>query len=478
MRLGKFRRPETSAPARRRYRPMPERLEDRDVPTTLCLVPHGVPLNHTHFHTFQSAYQAAQTGDVIQVEPGADVASVGQGVRGKRVAGGAINTPIITIATTRIGAGEWVEIKGGGGGAEDALVLSAHPRGQGDVTLTLSQDLAMNHTGSGAAVTSLGRLGIVKAITLQGDPIDPRAPVVSPLELPPGTSEVVFNNLDFTAAQGLTVDSDHQAITVENSTLASLTLGIGTTNLDDLITGNTFTGGVLVNGNGGGQAAGDAITDNTFTGAGYLYMINNDDAAVLGNTFSVSPNSYVYGVVATIINCQSVVLDNNTFTVTNPTASSTDLALFYSSYFPGAMSAQVENNVLNTAGKGVGLETGGPVDALVQGNDFRHNAVGVYLYGDGNTVGEVDLGGGPLGSQGQNNFSTFTDAGVANGHFAITMHNTSANDQVYAMDNTWGVSDPGNLVKDSYVNTNANEAVYSGFTPGTGTIIITITISM
>jgi hypothetical protein len=38
-------------------------------------------------------------------------------------------------------------------------------------TLTLIADLNQNHTGAGATVTALGKLGFVKEIALQGDPV-------------------------------------------------------------------------------------------------------------------------------------------------------------------------------------------------------------------------------------------------------------------------------------------------------------------
>ncbi len=464
-----------TAPAGRRFRPVLESLEDRDVLSTLFLVPNSVPVDNSHFHSFQTAYQAAHAGDVIQVEPGAAVSSVGQGVSGHWLSGGAANTNTITIDNPNIGAGEWVEVNGGGGSAENYLfVLSAQPTGQGGVTLTLNQTLTMAHNG-GATVTTLGELGIAKAITLQGDPNDPQAVVASPLETPAGTANVVFNNLDFTNPQGLVLDAGHQNITVENSTVSFLQMSIGAGNANDVVTGNTFTGGAVVNGDGAGLAA-DRVTDNRFTGSGFLYMINNGDSLVSGNTFNVSQNQDPF-VAITLINCPSVLLYNNTVTISNADADTTALFLWDGAYYRQSLTAFVENNVFNTAGKGVGLDTSGAVDAKVEGNDFRGNAVGVYLWGDGNTVGNVDLGGGSFGSQGGNNFSSFTAAGTGNGSFAITLHNTSADDQVYAYGNLWSVPIPPNVVKDRYANSNANEAVYSGFAPGTGEIL-TVDIQM
>ncbi len=468
-RLTNIRRAGTATPPRRSYRPLCESLERRDVMSTLYIVPTGSSTNSTHFHDFDSAYQAATAGDVIQVQHHASVASVGAGITGNRVAGGAINTNTITIDNSKICAGEWVTVTTGNN-QDIVLVQSAQGNGQGGVTLTFNQKLGSDHTGAGTTVVTNGELGIAKAITLQGDPHHSQAPVTSAMELPSGTAHVIFNNLDFTNKQGLTVDDNHQFITVEHSTLPFLGMNIGAGNQSDVLDHDHFTGAVVVNGDGAYLTA-DRVTNNLFTGSGNLYMINNGDSLVSGNVFNVT---YAAGDLpsATIFNCPSILLYGNTFTVHNATGNTTALALSYSSFFPQYMLAYVENNTFNTGGNGVGIDITGPLDAMIQGNDFRYNAVGVYLYGDGSTVGTVDLGGGPLGSSGHNNFSTFTVAGTANGHFAISMHNTSTSDTVYALHNSWSTFFSSGLVKDHYEHTNVADAVYTSYpSPGTGNII-------
>jgi hypothetical protein len=436
--------------------------------STLFIVPVG-PQNATHFHDFQSAYQAATTGDVIQVQHGASVSSVGAGITGDRVSGGAINTNTITITNARIGAGEWVTVATPNVGSEDMLVQQAQRDAQGNVTLTFSQNLGLDHTGGGTTVTTKGELGIAKAITLQGNPHQAQAPVTSGMELPSGAAHVVFFNLRFTNKEGLTVDADHQWISVVDSTLPFLAMGIGEGNAYDLIKGNHITGAAVINGDGDALTA-DQVINNRFTGSGNLYMINNGDALVSGNVFNVT---YTQGDLpsATIFNCPNILLYHNSFVIQNATGNTTALALSYSTFFPQSTYAVVENNTFNTGGNGVGIAISGPLDAIIQGNDFRHNAVGVYLYGDGNTVGTVDLGGGTLGSQGHNNFSGFTAASAATGHFAISMHNTSATDKVYALYNTWSASGSFHAVKDTYVNSGVADAVYNGGSTGTGDII-------
>jgi nitrous oxidase accessory protein NosD len=74
--------------------------------------------------------------------------------------------------------------------------------------------------------------------------------------------------------------------------------------------------------------------------------------------------------------------------------------------------ARVQSNILNTNNMGVGLLLqGGPMfQAVVQSNDFHNNRVGVAVIGNGATAGNVDLGGGTLGSTGGNNFKSFLSA--------------------------------------------------------------------
>jgi hypothetical protein len=473
--LKKLRRCEKSKQASRRIRPTLESLERRDVLSTLFLVPTTTAVDATHFHSFQSAYQAANVGDTIQIEPGASASSIGAGVQGHRLAGGAINTSSITIDNTNIGAGEWVQINGGGGGGEDAFVTAVQQNSPTSETLFLYQPLQMDHTGSGATVVTMGELGIAKAITLQGDPNNAQAVVSSQLETPVNTSGIVFNNLDFSNPQGVLIDAGHQNIHIENSTLSFLQMGIGSGNANDIITNDTFTGSAVINGDSAGLTA-DHITNNHFIDSASLFMINNGDSVVSGNTFDVSQNGNPFTAI-TLVNCPNVLVYDNTVNIGNADSDTTGLFLWQTNFYPQSLTAYVENNVFNTAGKGVGLDTSGAVNAMVQGNDFRDNAVGVYLWGNGTTAGNVDLGGGSFGSLGQNNFSTFTSAGVANGYFAITMHNTAANDQVFAYNNIWNTIDPPNVIKDSYNNANANEAVYSGFQAGTGEIL-TVDIQM
>src|SRR5262245_43817479 len=90
----RFQKMTPSRPTRaaRRGRLCVESLEGRTRLSTLFISPNITAPNATHFHRFQDAYQAAKAGDVIQVEPGAAVKSVGDNFVGVRVAGGAVGT--------------------------------------------------------------------------------------------------------------------------------------------------------------------------------------------------------------------------------------------------------------------------------------------------------------------------------------------------------------------------------------------------
>jgi hypothetical protein len=111
----------------------------------------------------------------------------------------------------------------------------------------------------------------------------------------------------------------------------------------------------------------------------------------------------------------------------------------------------IENDAFITGGTGTGLEfTGGAsVVALVQGNIFENNLVGVAIAGDGTNAGDIDLGGGWLGSEGKNNFSGFTGT---SGHYAIALNDTDAASTVYALDNKFSVADPNAAVQDAASN--------------------------
>jgi hypothetical protein len=102
--------------------------------------------------------------------------------------------------------------------------------------------------------------------------------------------------------------------------------------------------------------------------------------------------------------------------------------------------ARVTNNILNTAALGTGLtlQGGATFQAIVQGNGFGSNLVGVAVLGNGTTAGNVDLGGGSLGSTGGNDFRSFTHATGAS--YAIGLFNVAFTYSMTAKNNLFSLS--------------------------------------
>ena len=99
----------------------------------------------------------------------------------------------------------------------------------------------------------------------------------------------------------------------------------------------------------------------------------------------------------------------------------------------------ISNNTFSTNGQGDGLNLvgGATLQAVVQGNNFSGNKVGVRVTGDGTTAGTVDLGGGSLGSTGGNDFTSFKTA--TGESFAIGLFHVSSGYTMYAKSNLFSV---------------------------------------
>ena len=190
-------------------------------------------------------------------------------------------------------------------------------------------------------------------------------------------------------------------------------------------TGRLAQDGVYLDGTGGNVAfTGATIALNGgVTNNGLDAESTHGDLAINNNKITVKSNASV-GVNATASG--SLSLTGNTITLM---AGGTGTLLTGASGDPQI----IESNTFNTAGLGTGLafSGGATVVALVQGNSFQNNLVGVAITGDGTNAGDIDLGGGLLGSLGKNNFSGFTGA---SGHYAITLKSTDNTSTVYALE--------------------------------------------
>jgi hypothetical protein len=454
--------PQALAPrADRRARLAVEGLEDRVVMSTLFLTPNTTPTNATHFHSFQAAYQAARNGDTIQVEKGA-VVQAAPNVVGQVVAGGAAGSQTVTINNTQIGAGQWVNVNDGGSfDRTNYFVTAAHVNSNQTVTLTLNTPLVSAHNGAGATVTTLGTLGMAKSITLQGDPTQPQALVNSDFEIPAATHHVTFNHLQFLGFHGLGLDQGAQNDTVENCTISTVGEGFGPgagnggNVFDHNVLGSAFLGGdfnLHLNGQGG-----DRITNNVFTGArnfaGGLFLINDNGALVQGNRFELTRGSTFFYTGVSVTNSSAVTIRNNDIDVFGGDQNTRGILLQTDAAFSGTTTGVViQGNELNT-GHGLGLVVDSQsslVSAKVQGNDFRLNATGVSITGNILGAGNIDLGGGSLGSLGRNDFRGFTPARAAAGEFAIALHMPhfgflGSNITIEAHNELFSVSDPSTV---------------------------------
>jgi hypothetical protein len=193
---------------------------------------------------------------------------------------------------------------------------------------------------------------------------------------------------------------------------------------------------------------------------------------VVNNTFNVAKDPQAHFEAITVINSQNVAIQNNTIAVTNGDNLTTGIFLWTEMDHDGSTSADIEGNTINTAGAGRGLAISRfakPIDAKVQGNYLQNNAIGVTIYGDGTAVGTIDLGGGALGSLGNNHFESFSAAGTQAGKFAISLHKTSPAATVFAHGNLWGTT-PALVVRDGVRNTQVPESVTGTQIDGSGFI--------
>jgi hypothetical protein len=172
-------------------------------------------------------------------------------------------------------------------------------------------------------------------------------------------------------------------------------------------------------------AAGDAIVATT-GGTSANYTFSNNKISADGGGDGIFTNGTG--------SSNSLTYSANTI---KTTGGGDALALYVSSSSP--TTATVLNNVLSTDGLAAGLIlSGGPkFHAKVQGNNFSGNLVGVMVNGDGTTAGVVDLGGGPLGSTGGNNFSSFKTA--TSDSYAIGLFQVGSGYSMMALTNIFSV---------------------------------------
>jgi hypothetical protein len=438
----------------------------------LRVVAPSFPTDAYHFHTLQDALaNAVGAHDTIQIEPGAS-----PGVFPSTTLAAAANAGDTSIITNDyVSPAEVVLI-----GNQNDLVDAVAPAAGGFYTLVLHDPLTAAQT-AGTAVTNQNTIGIDNTVTIQGDPNAPPVTLVPPptqtsFEVWSGTVQVTLINLNIL---NLTLDSDTSQTQVLDSNLHHLSeVGGPSGNGQNLFEGDTGSGFWDLSGNmNPGLLTSDQILDNHFTdGASVLLADHEDGTLVQGNSFSGQPGG---GKALEFDDSQHVTVARNTFDLTGGSFDNImDKSIAMDSEFVArATSATIVNNVVSTSGQGTGLflniANGTQFEALIQGNDFHDNVLGVNILGDMTPAGAlaVDLGGGSEGdlgtSAGGNNFRSFTASGTANGVFAVYLQQTKASATVSAQNNIWSVADPNTVIKDGTHNTNV--ANING-SPGTGMI--------
>jgi hypothetical protein len=310
----------------------------------------------------------------------------------------------------------------------------------------------------------------VSNLTIHGDPNVPGS-VLPRYDLLLGASNVTMDNLNLGAVQAAAT-ANHETIT--HSQLISFTeqgalLSAGHNTLSQ----DVITGFVDLQGNSiPGQATGDVIDHDTFTTTAgtALKLTNSSLTQVLDNT--ILDDSLGATAIDVRSNSDHVLIANNRVQATGwgvPAA----LFLENTSGAGNILSATVLDNTFDTGGTGTGLYvsvygTGSGMVAMVQGNDFRDNKVGVTVAGvPGLTgAGNIDLGGAStsLGhSLGGNNFRGFDGN---NGHYSIQMFDTDSGVVVAAHDD---IFDNG-----IYAHTTVSDGTING---GTGVVSIVIKLS-
>ena len=466
----------------------PECLEPRTVLAVFTVVPPDAPTDYFHFRTLQDALGAASVGtpdqrDTIQIDPLADISSISTstGLLQSVPAGATqIQTPV------SVAPGQVVKIKqftlAVEGVSEDALVIDSSPAAGGKFLLTLAAPLANAYSVvlliSNVTVETTGDLGIGKSVKVTSTP----GAVLGGTN---GFGDSLQIWADDVSLEGLAIDGQVDLMKgADGTSIVNCILQenvsdtVGADSSGRLIRNNVFYGDLILRGDTSFPAP-DSIKFNRFED-GRLLLDGADSAVVSSNTFNMTGA----GVAVTVKAAQNVQLLKNTIQFASPAGIQgglsdpvTDASIGIKVQGVGVTQTNVtmSNNSIDTAGLGAGIvfvvTNGGVFQAVVQGNDFHTNLIGMFVQGDGTAnataAGTIDAGGGTLGSLGGNNFRGFTSAAASSGtRYSIIVANTiGAAGTVKARNNIWSVTTPTQVVKDSANNT---AAVSPNMVAGTG----------
>jgi hypothetical protein len=305
---------------------------------------------------------------------------------------------------------------------------------------------------------------ISKQLTIQGDPVNSpnNYPVYGSLEVTPGGSDTIFNNLDFSQSL-LFIDANTNGVGVEYSIVNQVNSQGSAT----WIYSNTIEGPLSFWSNG--QGGSNSVSWNSFVGPGQVVMDSGWNDAVYDNTFQTS----AWGNAAIVLGSeqQAWVGNNQIYNSGSPGNIGPGIVVVNEQGGQGT-NVQIVNNQIQTENQGIGLLTdneagSGSMYVMAQGNNFGGNEIGVEVHGDGQNAGDINLGG-ENGNPGGNDFSNYQGG---DGRLAIEVVNTNNYATVWAENNTWGTY-ASNVIKDAYNNSNLNPAGdYWGSLPGSGEVV-------
>jgi hypothetical protein len=305
-----------------------------------------------------------------------------------------------------------------------------------------------NSAPGGATVNTL--------VTIQGDPTSTPGSLPQLGDLTIGTSNVTLTSLNL---HNVTINGSVNHTTISSSLAGQIRDMGGSGNGFLTLKNNVFTDAVALNGNTSG-ATDDLIQNNVFarqTQLGFVETLGIAQAngtVVEGNTLTETGFDGI-GVASST----GVIIKNNTINVGNGAAGN-GITVGYTVQSGVSTSATITDNVIhNPTGNGILVFKGftsSPLSVFLSGNDLVDNKVGVNIQGDGTSVGTIDLGGGSLGSGGNNNFHLFDGK---SGHFAIQTSGASG-DTIQAKNNLFtgtpsaAINAPGETVNATALSAN------------------------
>jgi hypothetical protein len=318
-----------------------------------------------------------------------------------------------------------------------------------------------NSVPGGATVNQL--------VTIQGDPASTPANLPQLGDLTIAASDVTLTNLNL---HNVIINATFNHTTISNSLAARIQDQGGSGNGFTTLRNNVITDAVLLSGNTAGTTD-DLVDGNIFarqTTSGFVETLSVDMAdgtVIQGNVVTVTSGGLNGIGVASSTN---VTIRGNTVRVAGGGVLGGIIVGFVVSSGVSTSVTITDNIVQTGSSTGISLNKGfpsSPLSVALAGNDLVNNQVGVSIIGDGASVGTVDLGGGSLGSAGNNDFRLFDGSG---GHFAIQVSSASG-DTIQAQNNLFtgnpaaAISAPGETVNATALSADAAfvERLYANY---------------